>query len=189
MAISLITPPAVQPVSLADAKAHLRVEHADDDAHLTALIAQATTHLEALSGLKLITQTHRVYFDLAPGDRIFELPLRPIQSVAEARIFDAAGDPVIADLTDAELDRFAFPGRLLISEVLCPADRFNGIEIDVVAGFGVAGSDVPGNLMRALMTIIAHWYEFRGAIEPADPTLPDPAGLERLIAPYRSRRL
>ncbi len=56
MSSILLTPPAVEPVTLAEAKAYLRVEHGDDDDVIAALIAAARSHVEAQTRRVLITQ-------------------------------------------------------------------------------------------------------------------------------------
>ena len=49
MSAVLLTAPAAEPLSLADAKNFVRVEHDDDDAIITSLIASASNHVEALT--------------------------------------------------------------------------------------------------------------------------------------------
>lgn len=55
--IKTITPPVTEPVTLAEAKAHLRIDYADEDALITALITVAREQAEALTGLALLTRT------------------------------------------------------------------------------------------------------------------------------------
>jgi uncharacterized phiE125 gp8 family phage protein len=64
----------------------------------------------------------------------------------------------------------------------------NGIEIDFTAGFGEAGTDVPDLLRRAILALVAHWYEFRGVYDAGQP-VSYPAGYDRMISSYRARRL
>ena len=49
MALVLTAVPAAEPISLADAKAHLRIDGSDEDALLTALIAAARMFVERTS--------------------------------------------------------------------------------------------------------------------------------------------
>ena len=63
MSAILLTAPAAEPLSVAEAKAFLRVEHDDDDAMIASLIAAARNHVEALTRCGLITQTWRIVLD------------------------------------------------------------------------------------------------------------------------------
>ena len=59
MSAFLLIAPAIEPLSLGEAKLFLRVEHGDDDAVIAALVAAARAHIEALTRRCLITQTWR----------------------------------------------------------------------------------------------------------------------------------
>ncbi len=63
-----------------------------------------------------------------------------------------------------------------------------GIEIDYVAGFGEA-ADVPADLKRALLALVAHWFEHRDAVIVAGSGAVVPAGFDRLVERYRQVRL
>jgi uncharacterized phiE125 gp8 family phage protein len=189
MAIALITPPAVLPVTLAQIKTFLKIEHADDDALISDLIAQAVTHIETIANRRCITQTWRMYFDDLSECGILELDLAPISAIAELRYFDADGNAIVIATNDYEQDTYSNPARIHFNKSFNPGQHLNGLEVDMQLGFGLSGIDVPGDILRAIMVTIAHWYEFRGAVHPADQPLSNPTGLNALLAPYRKVNL
>ncbi len=65
--LSLLTPPAKEPVSLADMKTHLRVDITDDDALIASMITAARVYLERLTGKRFVTQQWRYLLDHFPG--------------------------------------------------------------------------------------------------------------------------
>src|SRR5690606_9395964 len=104
MTTALISGPAIEPVSLADVKANLKVDHGDDDGLLLAAIASARFHVEAATRRVLIEQHWRVYRDAWPRKRIVALPVAPLLSVDAVTIYDQNGDPVLVDPDDYEVD-------------------------------------------------------------------------------------
>lgn len=189
MAMVLVTAAASLPVSLATAKGFMKIENTDDDQLISDLIDQAVSHIQNITGLKLITQTWRLFFDDLPGGKLLELPLAPIINATEIRVFDDQGVSQIVPSADYQLDIYSNPARLWIDTLLCVGQDLNGLEVDLQVGFGLTGVDVPGDIIRAILLTIAHWYEFRGAVSPADQPLSNPAGLHGLLAPYLKAKL
>lgn len=187
MTAALITGPALEPVSLADVKAHLRVDGDDDDLLLQAAIVSARYHVETLTRRFLIEQTWRVYLDAWPRKRIVRLPPAPLISVDAVTVYDANGDPQTVDPDDYEVDTAAVPGRVILAAAApAPAARaVNGIEIDVTVGYGPSSVDVPAALRQAVLMLVTHWYEHRGAVGHDLAVLVAPLGFEALVAPYR----
>jgi hypothetical protein len=67
VALRLVTPPASEPLSLTEAKAHLRIEHTLDDTYLTTLITAARQYVEQIAWRGLLTQTWELTLDRFPG--------------------------------------------------------------------------------------------------------------------------
>jgi uncharacterized phiE125 gp8 family phage protein len=63
MTYVLIAPPIAEPLMLADARAHLRLDDANEDTLIASLIRTAREHLKRTTGLCLITQIWRLYLD------------------------------------------------------------------------------------------------------------------------------
>ncbi len=187
MTAALITPPALEPVSLTDAKAHLRLDTNDDDALLSAALTAARVHVEAKTRRVLVEQGWRIYLDAWPKQRIVTVPVAPLMSVTGVTVFDPGGDEIAVDPGDYEVDTVSVPGRLFLSSPVpvLVGRAVNGIEIDVTAGFGPTSIDVPAPLRQAIMMLVAHWYEHRGAVGHDMSLNVTPLGFDALIAPYR----
>ncbi len=184
-----VTPPALEPVDLVDAKAHLRVDGTQDDALITSLITAARQVAEGLLGRALITQTLRYVRDEAPA-RDFTLPRTPLQSITHVKVYDDADNATLVPATQYLLD--APSGRVALRNgAVWPsiARSMNGFEVQYVAGYGSAASDVPMALRRGLLAHVAHLYLHRGdsltreGVSEAMTALPREALV--LYAPYR----
>src|SRR2546429_8747127 len=112
MSSILLTPPAAKPLTLADAKAYLRVAHSDDDAVIAALIAGARSHVEAQTRRALITQTWRLIRDAWPPDGRIAVVPAPLRSVIAARVYDAGGATHAVDTGAFVADKGAVPAVL-----------------------------------------------------------------------------
>jgi uncharacterized phiE125 gp8 family phage protein len=182
----LLTGPAVEPLTLGEAKAYLRVEHGDDDSVIAALIAGARIHVETQTRRVLITQTWRLVRDSWPADgRLFVSP-SPLREIVAARVYHADRTALAIDTQAFVIDKAASPAVIAFAPWSLPApDRpAAGIEIDVKAGYGDAAADVPEPLRQAIRLLLVHWYENRGTAEAVLP-----ASVSAVIAPYRALSL
>ncbi len=180
----LLTAPAVEPVSLDEAKAFLRIENNDEDDLITALVAGSRIHVETQTRRALITQTWRISLDIWPLDG--RLPVRPapLQTLDAARVYDIDGIARMIDTSVFVLDLAASALVFAPWTLPLPGRLAAGIEVDVTVGYGGAASDVPEPLRRAILMLTAHWYENRGLVASgAVSTLP--VSVAALIAPYR----
>lgn len=184
MSSILLTVPAAEPLSLAEAKAFLRIEHADDDDVIGALISASRIHIEAQTRRALITQDWRITLDAWPADG--RLPVRPapLRELTAARVYDAGGVAHAVDLQSFVVDTSASALAFAPWALPSPGRLATGIELDVVAGHGDAAADVPEPLRQAVRLLIAHWYENRGLAALGAVTIL-PTSVAALIAPYR----
>lgn len=184
MSALLLTPPAIEPLSLDEAKAFLRVEHDDDDDVIGALIAGSRIHVEAQTRRALITQTWRFSRDAWPDGPIAILPA-PLRTLAAARVYREDGTTLPIDAEEFTLDIVSAPGLLIPRGALpAPGRAVAGIEIDATVGYGDAAADVPEPLRQAIRLLVAHWYENRSVVllgrEAGLPT-----NVSSLLASYR----
>jgi uncharacterized phiE125 gp8 family phage protein len=191
MSAALIDPPAAEPATLAQAKAHLKLDAGDEDEIVSRLIVAARAHVERLTGLKLMEQRWAVWLDRWPEGCAIRLPLAPVGAVDEVNVY---GEDDVAAAVAAEayfLDAADRPPRLVRRTGWTwpsPGRRANGIEIQVTAGFGPDADDVPAELRQAILMLVAHWYEQRTGIEDA-PFQAVPRGIGALLAPFKAARL
>jgi uncharacterized phiE125 gp8 family phage protein len=191
MSLAMTTPPALEPVTVADAKVHLRVDSDAEDVLIGSLILTSRLHIEAALGLALITQSWTLALDRwPPGDHI-DLPLTPLQSVDDVRVKNAAGIAAIVPAESYLVDLASRPGRLVWNNTIppFPALPANGIEIDFTAGFGATADSVPAPLKHAILMLTAHWYEHRDPDDIGSDAAQIPAAVSDLIQPFRTIRL
>lgn len=181
--------PEAEPVTLVEVKRNLRIGHDSEDELLGGLVRAAREEVEAACGLALIDQSWRLSLDRLPRSGRVLLGRHPVREILSVTVYGTNGEAALVDPTSYRLDGNARPARLHFSSTPEPGVPMNGIEIDFTAGFGEAGTDVPDALKRAILMLVAHWYEFRAHFSAADQPVSLPAGYDRLIAPWRMRRL
>lgn len=180
----LLTPPAVEPLSLAEAKVFLRVETTDDDPLIAALISAARLHVEMHTGLALVTQSWRMVLDCWPAKGRIPVRPAPLQALAAARVFDFDGESRTVDTQAFVVDASTSTLSFIPWALPMPTRIAAGIELDITAGFGDAASDVPEPLRQAIRLLVADWYENRAAVAGTEAAA-TPANASALIAPYR----
>jgi len=184
----LITPPALEPLTLAEARSWLRLDTGDEDALVSALITAARLAVERASGRLLLTQNWRLIGDAWPPGGRLTLPLAPVSAIAAVRVYDAAdlaaSLPLAAFRLEAQRDP---PLLVLAAPVAGPGRPGGGIEIDLTCGYGAAPADVPEPLRLAVRLLVARWFENRGDIPASSAPLPPDVAL--LLAPFRRPRL
>ena len=164
----LVTAPTAQPITLDEAKLHLRVDGDDEDTLIDALIAAAAGHLDGYTGILgrcLMPQTWSQEYEIATGDLV--LPLGPVSSVVS----------VTGGFTEYRLlkDGRGFFLRL--------NDGSNWPSEAVTVVFVAGAVDVPAPLNAAMLLHIGTLYENRETLaERVNPT----RAYEALTAPYRA---
>ncbi|WP_292893254.1 MULTISPECIES: head-tail connector protein [unclassified Nitratireductor] len=181
--------PLVEPVTLAEVKAHLRLEQVSEDVLIEGLIRAAREEVEKTTGQALIDQSWRLTLDDWPPGEVLYLHRTPVREVLSVTVFDADGAASIVDPSTYRLDAHSEPARLALKARPLPGQRLNGIEIDFRAGYGEAGTDVPDLLRRAILILVTYWFEFRAAFDAGDQPVSLPSGFQRLVNGYRKPRL
>jgi uncharacterized phiE125 gp8 family phage protein len=171
MALTLITPPAVEPISLSEAKAHLRVSHTNDDTLIAMYIRAVREYLEGpygFLGRALVTQTWRLTLDEFPLNEI-KIPLPPLRSISSIAYDDTAGNEQIIDSDDYYVDSASEPGWVVpVSAWPTPIESINTVRIDFVAGYPPGtgspvdlAENIPFNIKAGMLLMIGNLMEHR----------------------------
>ena len=186
----LITPPAAEPLTLAEAKLWLRLDTPDEDDAVNRLIAAARLTVEAESGLKLIDQAWRLVMDQQPADNCIRVPLKPFKAVTAARDFALDNTQSVVSSAAYAVDAQSLPGRIILNAAFpAPGRAYAGIEFDLSIGDGAAAANVPAPLRQAMLLLIAHWFENRGDSGAGAETRGVPPEIALLLSNYRRWRL
>lgn len=169
MTLVRVTAPAETPITLAEAKTHLRVDSSAEDAYIAGLIAAAVALCDAQGtlGRAMVTQTWSKWVPQSPG--IVRIGMGPFISLTGVDYYDADNAIQSATLSDFEvrLDGDFVNIRPKSDKVWPNAYiRDDSIKFTFTAGFGAA-ADVPDGIKHALLMLVGHWYQNREAVNDA----------------------
>jgi uncharacterized phiE125 gp8 family phage protein len=184
--LDLVTPPASEPITLAEAKAHLRVDHADEDTLIEAYIAGARSSVEAVLKASLLETVWQYRID-GGFPREIRLPIGPVLTTNGLAVtyVDGAGavqtlDPASyqASLGSTAVIR---PAYALVWPVTRP--ELDAVRVTFRAGWPAA-ADLPAAVRAALLLMIGHLYANREAVIPAGALTELPLGVHNLLMPF-----
>jgi uncharacterized phiE125 gp8 family phage protein len=188
MKVVVVTPPPAI-VTLAEAKAHCRVDFADDDALITAYVAAATGMLDGPDGWlqrALGAQVLKTTLRGFPAEA-FVLPMAPVSAINDLTYVGADGvatevDPEIYDLSaDGELELAYGAAWPTARDPRAP------VEILYTAGYQV----VPETIRTAILIMTADLYANResGGSGSIAFSYQMPTSVEGLVERYRFWRV
>lgn len=187
MTLILVSPPAEEPVTLTEAKNHLRVTTTDEDALITSLITAAREIAESTLNRALTTQTWDLKLD-AFGEEI-RIPNAPLVSVTHVKYFDTNEiEQTLATSEYSVLNAGAYnqAGRIVPAYGKAwPAVRGmpNDITVRFVAGYGAALA-VPPQIRWALLLILGELYARRESALVGATIVEVPYSARALLLPF-----
>ena len=151
MKYKVTTPPNSEPISLAEAKLHLRVDTTDDDVLISSLVKAAREYCEKFQNRSYVAQVVTLKLDQFTASDYIELPLAPLISVSSISYVDNNGATQTFSSSNYSVDVFSEPGRITLGyNKTWPSDcrgYYDDLTITYVAGYAntftaVAGTDV-----------------------------------------------
>ena len=185
MALRLVTGPSTEPLTLAEAKAHLRVTTTDDDTYITALIVAARENVEQRLGRALYTQTLLRTLDAFPDAII--LRRSPIQSVSWVKYLDGNGVLQLLDAAAYSTDFESEPGYVVPAYgYVWPTTyaSINAVTVQYVASYTTTGA-IPQTIKQWMLMRIGALYEIREAESgPTSGSFAKPSFVDGLLERY-----
>jgi uncharacterized phiE125 gp8 family phage protein len=176
MSLKLKTAPLIEPVSLDEAKLHLRIDTDDEDTLIASYITAAREYCEGFQNRTYINTVYELWLDEFPSDDEIELPNPPLVSVTSVDVYDTSNTKTAdTTLTNYYVDSYSNPGRLCLAyNCSWPSTTLrehNGICITFTAGFGTAASSTPQVVKQSILLLIGDYYAFREAGKASEQTL------------------
>lgn len=185
----------VEPISLAEAKLHLRIPHDLEDSRIASLITAARMHAEVFTRRALVPREFALRLDafpVKPSTPII-LPNAPLTTVESVAYTDAAGDAQTLSVgTEVLVDLDSEPGALCLPYGgSWPSTRgmFDSVVISYSAGYGDEDDprerSCPEPIRQAMLLFVGHWFEHREEVITGTIATVLPSASRSLLWPYR----
>lgn len=194
MGVVLVTPAAAYPVSLEEAKSHLRVGFPDDDDLIEALLQASIGYAESFTGRAFIDQTFDLFLDAFPTDgAAIRLPNPPLIEVTGIYYRDSNGDEqefasssYLCDTSPNDKARVQLAYGANWPTI---QDRINAVRIRYRAGYlkplSPSEAGVPQAICAAIKIILANLYEHRESVVIGQSAVEMPWSAMQLLRRYR----
>jgi uncharacterized phiE125 gp8 family phage protein len=179
MTTRIITPPTVEPVTLAEAKLHLKEDlvSVDNDARISVLISAARQAVEHAMGRAIMLQTLETTLDEFPSAIRLDAP--PIIDVVSVEYTATDGASTLLSGASYTLDNASEPGWLVPAYGYAwPATQIsiNAVRVRYRAGYSAstdaatAQAAVPAGIKYAILLELGSRYKY-GATDDAAPAM------------------
>lgn len=184
--LTLLEPSPLDPVSLSQVKAHLRLDHAHEDEYLRHLMRVSAQLIQVYLGRSLLKQKWQLIWQKKPTDRpgatvplekptLIELPNPPLVDIHAVNIVTPDGKK--------PLKRYSLSWRGDVP-MMAVGSCYDCVEVIYEAGFGATPADIPAPIVQAILTTVAEFYETRENV-----SVPANNYIQGLLHPYRVIRL
>jgi len=182
------TPSASECVTLAEAKAHLRVDVNDDDSLISALITAARQDAESRMQRTLVETVWEQHLDAFPSSGCMRLHYPPIASITHVKYYDDSETLQTLDPASYVLDVASEPGRLVLAygkswpSTYC---RPGAVQVRYVAGLPIADKAKVPEIIKAWIKLrVGTLYEHREEIA-LGVTVEEIPFVDHLLNPFK----
>jgi uncharacterized phiE125 gp8 family phage protein len=197
--------PAIEPVTLAQAKLHCRIIDSSEDTLLTLMISVARRYAESYCNRSFITQGWRLVLDSFPGPSLMGVPWGvpyslpghaillergPVQSVTSVNYLATDRSPQVMPATDYKAELSGPLGRITpqFGKIWpIPLPEIGSVSVDYTAGYGDAATDVPEGIRHWILLRVGTLYENREEVAILSRQSIEPLPfLDCLLDPYKA---
>lgn len=178
--LSIVTPPTDEPVSLVEAKQHLRVVNDVEDDLIAGFVQAAREYVEGVTRLQLMPAVYQMSLNGFPRGPIL-FPISPVSAVGSIVYDDGTGAEIAYDDANYSFDPGRIPQRVDLGYGLAwPQTRGVANDVRVVFTAGFSSRDaVPASMKSAIKLLVADLYQNRESQSPVK--LEDNRTVDRLL--------
>ena len=189
MDLTLINGVQIEPITIEEAKLHLRVDGNGEDSLISSLISVSREYCENFTGRAVSVQTFEGVLPSFPSEKRIELPMPPLKEVAYVRYVNSKGEDVeLSEGEDYLVITKVEPG--VIYPVISKPwpvdlwDRPDAVRVKFTAGYDV----IPNIIRQAMLLLIGHFYENREAVAQGNAAYELPFAVKALLFQYKIAR-
>jgi uncharacterized phiE125 gp8 family phage protein len=172
MNISIISDSRNEPITVAEAKTHLRIDLSNEDIYIGKLIRSARESVERYCNISLTEKVIEQYFHTI-GNKIM-LPMPPLIEVTKFYYYNDAyteyemNNSIYKTITLNNLEESAIV--LKGGNAWSTYTSQYGIKLKLKVGFNSSSTlTIPEELITEILNLVAYWYENR----ESEGTIPD----------------
>jgi uncharacterized phiE125 gp8 family phage protein len=199
--LAVIVQPAVEPVTLAEARLHCAVDHEEFDPMLQSLIQAAREYAERFCRRHFIDTKLQMTLDNFPLEVELPLPRGPVsptssRQTVEVEYYDT--NLSLHSMTEAQPNRVSNSTEFLVNRIAIPpvitpniigywpvvGALRNAVVVRWWSGFGDSPNAVPRAVRHSILLMVGNWFLNREAAAPTALTK-IPYGVNEMLTMFR----
>ena len=174
--------PGVEPLTTAEAKTYMRVDHSEEDSLIDRMVKAGRQHYVEFTHRALINTTYTLKLDAFPVE--IRPPRSPLSAVTSITHIDCDGNSQTVATSVYDVDTDTEPGRIFLKfNQSWPDTRQinNAVTVTFVAGYGTATSSLPETGRSAVSMLALHFFDLREPVITGRTATKIPMSIESLL--------